>query len=83
MRNITVTLEDKLYRDARIVAAKENTTVTGLVREFFTVLTNRAAGEGPDRTTSRAILETIDRIRRRHPDFDPMARVSREELHSR
>ena len=83
MKNITVSLEDELYRDARVAAAKANTSVTGLVREFFTVLTRGELAESPDQSSSRAILETIDRIRKRHPDFNPVVRLSREELHSR
>jgi hypothetical protein len=35
MKNITVTVSDELYRHARMWAARENTTVTSLVRKFL------------------------------------------------
>jgi hypothetical protein len=35
MKNITVTVSDELYRHARMWAARENTTVTNLVRQFL------------------------------------------------
>ena len=35
MKNITVTVSDELYRHARMWAARENTTVTSLVRRFL------------------------------------------------
>ena len=83
MKTITVSVEDALYRQARIAAAEANTSVTGLVREFLTVLTTVAHTSERDGTASSAILETIDRIRSRHPGFNPAARLDREELHAR
>ncbi len=38
MKNITVTIDDDLYRLARIRAAEAGTTVTGLVRAYLTEL---------------------------------------------
>jgi hypothetical protein len=35
MKNITVTVHDETYREARVWAAKENTTVSALVRRFL------------------------------------------------
>lgn len=35
MKNITVTVHDETYRQARVWAAKENTTVSALVRLFL------------------------------------------------
>ncbi|MFY9853975.1 MAG: hypothetical protein WAK26_08880 [Terracidiphilus sp.] len=35
MKNITVTVHDETYRQARVWAAKENTTVSALVRHFL------------------------------------------------
>jgi hypothetical protein len=35
MKNITVTVTDEIYRHARMWAARENTTVTSLVRKFL------------------------------------------------
>lgn len=82
MKNITVSLEDELYREARVAAAQAGTSVTALVREFLTALTGRdSATASPG--CQAAILETIQRIRKQHPDFDPGIRLSRDEVHSR
>jgi superfamily II DNA or RNA helicase len=35
MRNITLAVEDKVYQTARVVAAKRNTSVSALVRDFL------------------------------------------------
>ena len=42
MKNITVTVDDDLYRKTRLYAAENDTTVTALVRE---AITNFAYGE--------------------------------------
>jgi plasmid stability protein len=38
MKNITVSLDDETYRQARIVAAEQNTSVSALVRRFLSKL---------------------------------------------
>lgn len=80
MRNLTLSLEDDVYRRARVIAAEADTSVTALVREFLEVLAN---GEGAPGKTNKAILNTIDRLRAKHPHFDPENRLSRDELHER
>jgi hypothetical protein len=35
VKNITVTVDDALYEQSRVVAAQRKTTVTGLVREYL------------------------------------------------
>ena len=84
MKNMTISLEDDLYRRARVAAAEADTSVTALVREFLTHFT--ATGESAlPRSLDRAadILEIIDTMRKRHPGFEPGDRLSREELHAR
>lgn len=44
MKNITVSLEDEIYRRARIKAAEQNTSVSALVRTFLEAL---SAEESP------------------------------------
>lgn len=41
MKNITVTVDDNLYRDARRYAVENDTTVTALVREAITAFAHR------------------------------------------
>ena len=40
MKNITITVDLRLYRRARIYAAERDTTVTALIRDFLTTLTD-------------------------------------------
>ena len=35
VKNITLSVEDALYQQSRVVAAQRKTTVTGLVREYL------------------------------------------------
>ncbi len=65
MKNITVSLEDDLYRKARVAAAEADTSVTALVREFlnhFTASKNTGSPHLSDR--SAAVLEIIATMRK-------------------
>jgi len=84
MKNITVSLDDELYRKSRVAAAESDTTVTALVREFLTQYTTRdrdRVGEIED--PAQAVLRVIDEMRERHPDFRTDNLLSRDELHER
>ncbi|MDF2376907.1 MAG: hypothetical protein P1U81_11740 [Verrucomicrobiales bacterium] len=86
MKNITVSLDDHLYRRSRIAAAEADTSVTALVREFLTEYT---AGERTSESVHQAsgpsqeVLRIVRKMRERHPEFDPEARLTREEIHAR
>jgi hypothetical protein len=54
MKNITITVDDELYRYPRICAAQRDTTLTELIRSFLSNL-----GDAPERR-ARAILERLD-----------------------
>ena len=80
VKNLTISLEDDVYRRTRVIAAEADTSVTALVREFLTVLTN---GKQPTGAAEKAILIMINRLRSKHPHFDPGERLDRESIHSR
>ncbi|QGM95494.1 hypothetical protein F7D13_01255 [Methylocystis rosea] len=76
MKNITVSLDDELYRRARIRAAQEDTSVSAVVRRFLTEF----ASEGTE----------FDRLKRQEQDlrakiqeFRASDRLSRESVHER
>ncbi len=76
MKNITVSLDDVLYRRARIRAAEKDTSITAVVRDYLT----RFAGHETDgERRKRLERETLDSIR----SFSGERRLSREELHDR
>jgi hypothetical protein len=76
MRNITVSVEDEIYRRARIKAAELDSSVSALVKAFLVQLTD---GESDFERRKRLERETIALIR----DFSAADRLSRDELHDR
>jgi hypothetical protein len=76
VKNITVTLDDEIYRRARMKAAERDTSVSALVREFLIDL----ASEGSEFQR----LERLERaLREQITDFDGSDRLSRDEVHER
>jgi plasmid stability protein len=76
MKNITVSVDDETYRQARMKAAAQGTSVSALIRRFLIEL---AAGENDAerlRREERALRERIT-------SFTAGDRLSREDLHGR
>jgi len=76
MKNITVTVDDEIYRRARIKAAERDTSVSALVKHFLVEL---AAGESDAdrlRREERALRERIS-------SFRAADRLPREDVHER
>ncbi len=80
MRNITVTVDDDLYREARIRAAERDTTVSALVREY---LVHLVAERSRFERLQQEQEEVIARIRAHHSGFSAAARLPRDEAHDR
>ncbi len=76
MKNITVTLPDHIYREARIKAAERDTSVTALVREFLVELGRQESDFERRKRLQRDVLRTIKKFRAGD-------RPSREETHDR
>lgn len=79
MKNITVSVDDELYRKARVRAAEEGTTVSAVFRGF---ITHYASGEQP---TVGEVIEAILEARRKRgaPPLRAADSPSRNELHDR
>jgi plasmid stability protein len=76
MKNITVSIDDEVYRRARMKAARQHTSVPALVKRFLTEL---GAGESDAerlKRDERALREWIG-------TFRAADRLSREEVHGR
>lgn len=78
MKNITVTVDDETYRQARIKAAERDTSVSALVKQFLTEL---AAGEEEDR--HERLLRQERELRARVKNFSASDRLPRDELYDR
>ena len=76
MKNITVSLDDATYRQARIAAAERGTSVSALVKQF---LENLAKGGDEHARLKRA--EAL--LRRQITDFRGGDRLPRDEIHRR
>lgn len=76
MKNITVTVDDELYRLVRIRAAERNTSVSALVRQFLTGLA--AGSDAADR-----LLHQERELRQRIDTFCAADRLPRDVLHER
>jgi hypothetical protein len=46
MKNITLAVDDDVYRMARVVAAERDTSVSALVREYLISLAKARSGSG-------------------------------------
>ena len=76
MKNITVSVPDEIYREARIHAAERSTSVSAMVREFLAGL---AKGESDFERRKRLQAETIAAS----SGFSAGGRLTREQVHDR
>lgn len=76
MKNVTVSVPDEVYRQARIKAAGRSTSVSALVREFL----KKLAEEDSDFTRRKRLQHEVLRSIRKFRAGD---RMSRDEVHER
>lgn len=76
MKNITVSLDDELYRRARIRAAERDTSVSALVREFLTGVAEGGSEAERLKCQERALRQKIE-------SFRAADRLAREDVHGR
>jgi plasmid stability protein len=76
MRNITVSVPDDVYREARIRAAERGSSVSALVAEYLCSLSEREAEFARLLDQQRAVAREIDRFR-------GADRLGRDDVHSR
>jgi hypothetical protein len=60
--NITLTLDDKLVKEVRKIAAERDTTLTGLVRSHLEELAEQHARSGKKRREMEALEESFKRF---------------------
>jgi len=75
MKNITVSLDDETYRQARIIAAQRDTSVSAMVKKFLADLPKESEFEQ---------LKQLEREARASiKSFSASDRLSRDELYDR
>jgi plasmid stability protein len=77
MKNITVSIDDETYRRARMKAAKQDTSVSAMVRKFLV----DAAKDETDEFERLRALETA--LRAEISGFSGADRLPRDELYDR
>jgi hypothetical protein len=76
MKNITVSVDDEIYRRARVVAAERDTSISAMVREYLNAV---AAKETDFEKRKRIEAEARAGIK----SFRASDRLSRDEIHRR
>jgi plasmid stability protein len=74
--NITVSVPDDVYRAARVRAAERGSSVSGLVAEYLTSLSQREAEFVRLEAQQRRVQQQIDR-------FSARDRLGRDAVHER
>ncbi|WP_428491062.1 hypothetical protein [Rhodopila sp.] len=77
MKNITVSLDDETYRNARVQAAALDTSVSALVKRYLTEL---GAGDTEFQRLKRLQQELSAQI---PADFSASGRLTRDQVHDR
>ena len=76
MKNITVSVPDDVYREARIRAAERGSSVSMLVTEYLRSLSGQAARFSRLEAQQRQVQDEIERFR-------GSDRLDRDEVHDR
>jgi len=80
VKNITVTVADEVYRDARIAAAQLGTSVSALVAAYLEQL---ATSEDRFQRLLAQQNQLLDELRRRGQGISASDRLAREDLYDR
>jgi hypothetical protein len=76
MRNITVSLDDDIYRRVRMIAAERDTSVSALVKAFLVQL-------GSSESETERLKREERSLRERVTSFRGSDRLTRDDIHSR
>jgi hypothetical protein len=83
MKNITISLDDELFRLARIKAAEQSTSISALFKAFIIRLTDSEGTESEFQRLQREEEELRAEMRSRRLSLNPAHNLSRDELHTR
>lgn len=83
MKNITISIDDDLYRQARIKAAEQSTSISALFKTFLIRLTANEGAETEFQRLAREEQELRAELRARRLGLKPEHHLSRDELHDR
>lgn len=78
MKNITVAVDDRVYRKAREAAARRDTSVSALVAEYL-----KSLDEEAKKAEFQRLLQEETEFRKTVKNFSAAENVSRDELYRR
>jgi post-segregation antitoxin (ccd killing protein) len=80
MKNITVSVDDDLYHRARVCAAEQKSTISGLVKKFLARVVEEESEFDRLNREEEALRQ---RLRRDGLVFSATDRIARDDLHER
>jgi hypothetical protein len=83
MKNITVSIDEELYRLARIKAAERSTSVSALFRAFLVNLTGGGGAETEFQRLAREEQELRAELAAHRLGLSPAHHLTRDEVHDR
>jgi hypothetical protein len=83
MKNITISIDNELYRQARMKAAEQSLSISSLFKNFLIRLTSGDAAGTDFQRLAREELELRAELRARRLGLKPQHNLSRYELHDR
>ncbi len=83
MKNITISIDEELYRQARIKAAEQSTSISALFKTFLIHLTANEDEETRFQRLAREEQELRAELRASRLGLKPGHSLSRDELHDR
>ena len=83
MKNITISVDDELYRLDRIKAAEQSTSISALFKAYIVRLTSSDGSESEFQRLEREERDLREELRNRRLSLNPAHNLSREELHTR
>jgi hypothetical protein len=76
VKNITISVDNKIHRQARIQAAEQELSMSAYVAKLITESVAKPAA-------TSSVYEEIMALRQQIPGFIPGPKISRDELHER
>lgn len=83
MKNITVSVDEGLYRQARMKAAEQGPSISALFKAFLLRLTSETAAESEFQRLQREEEELRAELRARRLGLNPAHNLTRDEPHER
>lgn len=83
MKNITVSIDDDLYRQARMKAAEQSTSISALFKNFLVRLTVNESAETEFQRLAREEQELFAELDAKGIGLNPAYNLTRDELHDR